>query len=161
MLQNRYIPRQNSPKPSPWGKVLAFRLSKNHVIARQCAHCRGNPPDFQIFWFLNRQFLRSTGGFPHQSEDWFGMTCYLWGFFDTLTPANILQCLHCRGHTGKYARKKRLRFCNFCMANFKKMIAWREILCYISILGFVHSIDKELFYGISGKNQKYCHYRPR
>ena len=25
------------------------RLSKNHVIARQCAHCRGNPPNFQTF----------------------------------------------------------------------------------------------------------------
>ena len=27
----------------------ALRLSKNRVIARQCAHCRGNPLDFQIF----------------------------------------------------------------------------------------------------------------
>ena len=24
-------------------------LSKNHVIARQCAHCRGNPLNFQTF----------------------------------------------------------------------------------------------------------------
>ena len=28
---------------------ILIRLSKNHVIARQCAHCRGNPPNFQTF----------------------------------------------------------------------------------------------------------------
>ena len=82
-----------------------LRLSKNHVIARQCAHCRGNPPDFQTFWILNRQCLLLTGGFPHQSEDWFGMTCYLWSFFDTLQ-------LPRRGSlkpspTGKVAREAR------------------------------------------------------
>ena len=34
------------PRRKPGG---GFRLSKNHVIARQCAHCRGNPPNFQTF----------------------------------------------------------------------------------------------------------------
>jgi len=43
-----------------------------------------SPPDFQTFSFQNRKFLRSTGGFPHQSADWFGMTTYLSDFFDML-----------------------------------------------------------------------------
>ena len=59
----------------------ALRLSKNRVIASQCSHWRGNPPDFQTFSSLNHRFLRSTGGFPHQSADWFGMTTYLSDFF--------------------------------------------------------------------------------
>ena len=28
-------------------KLVFERLKKEYVIARQCAHCRGNPPDFQ------------------------------------------------------------------------------------------------------------------
>ena len=73
-----------SPPPAPLPKGEA-RLSKNRVIASQCSHWRGNPPDFQTFSSLNHRFLRSTGGFPHQSADWFGMTTYLSDFFDTLT----------------------------------------------------------------------------
>ena len=46
---------------------------KNHVIASQCSHWRGNPPDIQIFSILNQQLLRSTGGFPHQSAIYYGM----------------------------------------------------------------------------------------
>ena len=67
--------------------AAALRLSKNRVIASQCSHWRGNPPDFQTFSSLNHRFLRSTGGFPHQSADWFGMTTYLSDFFDTLRAA--------------------------------------------------------------------------
>ena len=62
-------------------KRQSLRLSKNHVIASQCSHWRGNPPDIQIFSILNQQLLRSAGGFPHQSADWFGMTPYLSDFF--------------------------------------------------------------------------------
>ena len=54
-------------------KSGALRLSKNHVIASQCSHWRGNPPDIQIFSILNQQLLRSTGGFPHQSAIYYGM----------------------------------------------------------------------------------------
>ena len=67
----------------------SLRLSKNRVIASQCSHWRGNPPDFQTFSSLNHRFLRSTGGFPHQSADWFGMTTYLSDFFDTLKEPSI------------------------------------------------------------------------
>ena len=52
---------------------LTEGLSKNHVIASQCSHWRGNPPDIQIFSILNQQLLRSTGGFPHQSAIYYGM----------------------------------------------------------------------------------------
>ena len=102
---HRPVPPEERTKPSPRGKVARaspasarrmrakaplptegepLRLSKNRVIASQCSHWRGNPPDFQTFSSLNHRFLRSTGGFPHQSADWFGMTTYLSDFFDTL-----------------------------------------------------------------------------
>ena len=32
--------------PVSYTHLSRSRLSKNHVIARQCAHCRGNPPEF-------------------------------------------------------------------------------------------------------------------
>ena len=57
-------------------KTVSLRDSAHTVVAI--------PPDFQTFSFQNRKFLRSTGGFPHQSADWFGMTTYLSDFFDML-----------------------------------------------------------------------------
>ena len=72
-------------------RASLMRLSKNHVIASQCSHWRGNPPDIQIFSILNQQLLRSTGGFPHQSADWFGMTPYLSDFFDTLIREALIE----------------------------------------------------------------------
>ena len=38
------------------------------VIARQCAHCRGNPTSWQV--------LPVLVGSPHQSADWFAMTVF-------------------------------------------------------------------------------------
>ena len=34
-------------------------MSKNHVIASQCAHWRGNPPGFQNIFFLKSRVLTS------------------------------------------------------------------------------------------------------
>ena len=52
-------------------------MSKNHVIASQCAHWRGNPPDFRTFSFQNLHILLLFRGSPHQSADWFAMTVFL------------------------------------------------------------------------------------
>ena len=67
----------------PDGRRL--RLSKNHVIASQCAHWRGNLPDFQTFPYRNCSFLLLFRGSPHQPAGWFAMTFHFRGFFDTLS----------------------------------------------------------------------------
>ena len=55
-----------------------LRLLKNHVIARQCAHCRGNPPDFQTSTLGNLGFYAYPGD-CHTSDigHWFAMTLYI------------------------------------------------------------------------------------
>ena len=64
--------------------VPCFSVSKKGVIASQCAHWRGNPLDFQTFTVDIWAFIAIIRGSPHQSEDWFAMTCVILGFFDSL-----------------------------------------------------------------------------
>ena len=54
------------------GAVLS--VSKKGVIASQCAHWRGNLPDFRTFSVCKSAFYALFRRSPHQSEDWFAMT---------------------------------------------------------------------------------------
>ena len=74
---------QNARRSS--GGLLACR--KRGVIASRCAHWRGNLPDFQTFLVDNRPFYALFWESPHQSADWFAMTCVILGFSDNLKPA--------------------------------------------------------------------------
>ena len=47
----------------------------------------GNPVDFRTFSVDNPAFFALSTGSPHQSADWFAMTCFFLWFLDTLRAA--------------------------------------------------------------------------
>ena len=83
-------PQGTVQRTVPWGVLLCIIesvganlkktkcLNRTNVIASQCSHWRGNPPDFQTSTLGNLGFYAYPGD-CHTSDigHWFAMTLYI------------------------------------------------------------------------------------